>query len=181
MPLFELYSTRLKAGHSVDIWAYDAPPEPLRIQIPNIVKGAFGKYRSYPDYNPERSYERIHDAVAREHGKVSLSRGASYEEKVLLTIQSERDLLIWLDVIELTFRIIDRGLRRISADDRTSRGISISAADAVAELNERFRRAGFGYRYESGGIVRMDSEVLPRNQASDRGLGCDPQGRTFIS
>jgi hypothetical protein len=35
-----------------------------------------------------------------------------------------------------------------------------AAADAVSELNERFRRAGFGYRYEGGKIMRIDSELL---------------------
>lgn len=37
--------------------------------------------------------------------------------------------------------------------------ISISAADAVTELNERFKRAGFGYRYESEKIFRIDTEL----------------------
>jgi hypothetical protein len=36
--------------------------------------------------------------------------------------------------------------------------ITIPADKAVEELNERFRRAGFGYRYESGKIFRVDSE-----------------------
>ena len=38
--------------------------------------------------------------------------------------------------------------------------ISIAAPDAVAELNERFRRAGFGYRYEGGQIFRIDTEFM---------------------
>jgi hypothetical protein len=43
--------------------------------------------------------------------------------------------------------------------------IAIPAEDAVSELNERFRRAGFGYRYERGKIFRIDSE-LPHQEAT---------------
>jgi len=41
-----------------------------------------------------------------------------------------------------------------------ARGIRISTAQAIEELNERFRRAGFGYRFESSKIIRVDSEVV---------------------
>jgi len=33
------------------------------------------------------------------------------------------------------------------------------ASAAIDELNERFKRAGFGYRYEQGKIIRIDNEA----------------------
>jgi uncharacterized protein DUF7014/AbiJ-like protein len=36
---------------------------------------------------------------------------------------------------------------------------TMKADDALEELNERFRRAGFGYRFEQGKLIRIDSET----------------------
>ena len=44
--------------------------------------------------------------------------------------------------------------------DRRTPVIKVTAEDAIAELNERFRRAGVGYRFEDGMIFRVDSELL---------------------
>ena len=47
-----------------------------------------------------------------------------------------------LDLIESSFLYIDRIARDFSDFDRESRGIEMTAAAAIDELNERFRRAG---------------------------------------
>ena len=39
-------------------------------------------------------------------------------------------------------------------------GITLTADAAIEELNERFRRAGVGYRFEAGMLMRLDSELL---------------------
>jgi hypothetical protein len=67
---------------------------------------------------------------------------------------------VWLDVVELSFRYIDQDFGELNRADRLIRGITIPADEAVLELNERFRRAGFGYRYERGNMIRLDSEFM---------------------
>ena len=39
-------------------------------------------------------------------------------------------------------------------------GITLGADAAIGELNERFRRASVGYRFETGKLIRLDSEFL---------------------
>ena len=65
-----------------------------------------------------------------------------------------------LDLVELTFYYIDKAVRTFSSYDRKTRGIEVTASDAIKELNERFRRAGVGYRFEHGKIFRIDSELI---------------------
>lgn len=40
------------------------------------------------------------------------------------------------------------------------RGIKLTADSAIDELNERFLRAGIGYQFHNGKIIRLDSELI---------------------
>jgi hypothetical protein len=80
--------------------------------------------------------------------------------QVLGCIRSEQQLLVWLDLVEVALRVIEKNLGRLSDYERSAEGIKIAPKHAVSELNERFRRAGFGYRYDGGQIFRIDSELL---------------------
>ena len=65
-----------------------------------------------------------------------------------------------LDLVELTFYYIDKTARNFSWQDRRTRGIEVTASDAIQELNERFRRAGVGYQFENGKIFCINSELI---------------------
>lgn len=43
---------------------------------------------------------------------------------------------------------------------RHQRGVQVSADDAIADLNHRFRENGCGYQYDGGRILRVDSQLL---------------------
>jgi AbiJ N-terminal domain 4 len=64
----------------------------------------------------------------------------------------------WLDLIEISFRFVDVSAREYYNPERL--GIRRTPDDAITELNERFRRAAFGYRFENGQIIRVDSEFV---------------------
>ena len=66
---------------------------------------------------------------------------------------------MWLDCVELSFRCIESQRGNYDEHARRMAEITIPAADAINELNERFHRSGFGYRYERGQIIRIDSEL----------------------
>jgi hypothetical protein len=51
------------------------------------------------------------------------------------------------------------GMMANLADSRVSYG-SGDPADGLAELNERFLRAGVGYQFENGEIIRVDSQYV---------------------
>jgi hypothetical protein len=159
MPIIDLYSSRLKqAANSDDVWTFDSIPKVLRVQVSNIVKGALGTARAMEEYRPTPLYDAIDRVVSHEHGIHSLSGGNSGEENVHGCLLRESDLLIWLDCVEATFRIIENRRGRWNDHQRKMASITTTAKDAIHELNERFRRAGFGYRFEHGAILRIDNE-----------------------
>jgi hypothetical protein len=63
-----------------------------------------------------------------------------------------------LDAIELSFVSIDNATR--DWDYLRHRDASELADAAIAELNGRFLEHGVGYQYDSGEIIRVDSELL---------------------
>ena len=65
-----------------------------------------------------------------------------------------------LDIIEASFIYIDKIARKFNIHGRAKREITVTADEAIKELNERFRRAGIGYRFEDGKIIRIDSELI---------------------
>lgn len=163
MPILDLFSSRrAKAQQANDVWVYDQIPAVLRVQVSNIVSGALGSTQEY-GHNARGVYQMICDSVAHEHGREELSGFESRQQpwrQVHGCIRSEDNLLVWLDVVELSFRIIENWAGDFDHYGREIHEISIAAPDAVAELNERFRRAGFGYRYEGGQIFRIDTEFM---------------------
>jgi len=65
-----------------------------------------------------------------------------------------------LDIIELSFRVIDHLAREFSRHQQQRAGIKQDADDAIQELNHRFREHSLGYQYVDGKIVRVDSQFL---------------------
>jgi hypothetical protein len=163
MPIVDLYSSRQKLAQQPagDVWEYDNIPPVLRIQVSNIVAGALGPHRDY-GYSSTPLYRLIVETVAHEHGRAQLASNLDSRPKfqVLGCLRNEQELFVWLDTVEVALRCIENALGRIDEHERSINNIEISAAAAAKELNERFRRAGFGYRYEGGKIIRIDSELL---------------------
>ena len=162
MPIFDFYSSRKAAGEQgADVWVYDQVSDKLRVRVSNIVKDALGTTREYAN-NSRGVYEMISNAVAHEHGRGEYlfghDDGGWYN--VHECLRAEPNIDVWLDLVQLCFRSIERLFGQLDQYGRAMREIQIAAKDAVAELNERFRRAGFGFRYESGQIFRVNSEFM---------------------
>ena len=62
-----------------------------------------------------------------------------------------------IDVVELTFRVIDRLVR---GNQHRYKNCRLSPDEAIAELNHRFQEHGVGYQYESGMMMRVDSQFI---------------------
>lgn len=60
--------------------------------------------------------------------------------------------------MELCFRLIDKNIRSYEYTRATRR--KIDPDDAINELNARFKEHGFGFRFESGTIMKIDSEYI---------------------
>jgi hypothetical protein len=63
-----------------------------------------------------------------------------------------------IDVVELTFKYIDRIVRK--GGNTIYKNCRLSPDDAIAELNHRFREHEVGYQYESGMMMRVDSQLI---------------------
>lgn len=170
MGIFETYSKRKarreKAGQP-DVYRYDVLPRELRIQIIHIWLSAIGPYVRPDPYGFERSpisnthWRNIHDIVAREIGVFHLG-DSSYEDPFTQCQQffMKADIDKALDLIEISFRMIDRVIRDLEYYQRSNTKITQEPDEAIRELNHRFREHGVGYQYVGGKIIRVDSQYV---------------------
>lgn len=168
MSVLDPYSRRKKLAEegAPDVFVYDRVPGILRAQVQHIWDDALGYYwaprgfaTSSPSHN-NRAWNFIRNQLCREKGVLSLANEEDSREDLLGYIHREQDVDAWLDAIEMSFRYIDRILGKMPDYERKQLTIKQAPDDAIAELNTRFRYAAFGYRYEDGHIIRMDSELI---------------------
>ena len=168
VPVLDLFSYRKRVaeGKTPDVFAYDKLPQKLRVQIIHIWRDAIGKFHEYSGYmvgsriENNQGWVLIHNAVAREHGVFKLADGFKIDDLCATYLLNSTSIEAALDLIEVSFRYIDEIARDFNTDHRQSLGITLAANDAIDELNERFLRAGVGYRFEEGMIIRIDSELV---------------------
>ena len=160
MPFFELFSQRKRVteGATPDVFVYDHLPQELRVQIAHIWRDAVGPYQVV--YENQVSWKKIHDIVAREHGLFNLGRGHSFEDDCINYLLKTEHVDAVLDLVEMSFLVIEAIGKKVHPYERQNRGITVTPNEAVKELNARFRRAGIGYQYEGGRIIRIDSELI---------------------
>jgi hypothetical protein len=165
--IFDLRSKRRRReqGEMPDVYRYDPIPRNLRVQIVQIWDDALGiPSRHDPNGNVADAYSGIVTILRREYGAFTLSHDPrpyhELREFFLSTNDFEgvSDLDKTLDVIELTFKIIDRQTRDYNY--QFSEYANQTADAAIEELNARFKEHGLGYFYSDGIIGRVDSEIV---------------------
>lgn len=167
MPIFDLFSKRRKnainAGKPV-VYRYDEFPESFRIQVIHIWRTALGPWFNLDRYSSDSPasntyWEEIHNICARELGRLALgSRGNPFERCADFLAQADHDGV--LDIVELSFRVIDILVRQLPSYSRESSKITQAPDDAIEELNHRFREHALGYQYTGGKLVRVDSQFV---------------------
>jgi hypothetical protein len=163
MKVFDIYSKRQKK--LPDVYQYDNIPEHLRIQIVHIIKDLIdlcGKDKS------EKVFLHIDNMICREHGRLSLVSDFSLAlrpdivqynmkyTKGVLNFILEAKVEQVLDSVELTFNFFEELYNK----GDTIENISNTIDQLIEELNFRFREHGVGYQYESGEIIRVDSQII---------------------
>jgi hypothetical protein len=168
--IFDLFSKRQKAlrGEVPDVYKYDDLPKALRVQIVHTWMDALGGERDYYDtYGHAKSvraaYKFIVDTLCREYGLFQLPTAEKYNDRMYLNELANYLLQVdevekQLDIVELSFRYIDRLTRDYCYLGRNN--ASECADDAINELNCRFKEHGVSFQFLEGEIVRVDSELI---------------------
>lgn len=173
MPILDIFSKRQKRarGELPDVFVYDVLSDRLRVQIMYIIDDTLGGSGEFlNERNVADMYKDIVQAIRREHGLLCLvpentpswsylSRyDRTYYAELRTVLLLEKDMELCLDAIEVSFRAIDntsRLYRYLRREDSAER-----ADEAIKELKYRFREHGVGYEFNSGQIVRVDSQFL---------------------
>lgn len=165
MAIFDLFSKRQKKlrGEIPEIYTYDSISNELRVQIVHILKDSFGveigKYNS--KNKPEEIYQLIHKILCKEYGVFALIDKYSNDEHNILTfILTEKNIEKVLDVVELSFRCILRLIKEDYDEYIYYNKIELTPDESILELNDRFKEHGFGYQFESGEIIKVDSTYI---------------------
>lgn len=160
MKTHDIFSKRQKRnrGDVPDVYQYKDIPRELRTQVVYIIEDLWTEVsKQYDRYFriPEDLYEMIHKILCREYGQFSLgNRHNSYREAVVNFLINTTKVEEAIDVIEVSMEVMERLIRRYSLDAQQSMD------SAIEVLNHRFREHGVGYQYESGKIIRVDSELI---------------------
>ena len=153
----DLFSKRQKRnrGEVPDVYQYETIPPELRIQIFQIWTDAFGNTSTRGAVS---AYGYINKVLCREYGMLTLTEYSdSYFESVSKFFLQTEDTEKIIDIIELLFQYIDKYLRGYSPEFSNQ---EVLPDEAIDELNYRFREHGVGYQYESGQIIRVDSQFI---------------------
>ncbi len=166
MPIIDLFSKRRKeamaAGKPV-VYQYDQFPTPFRVQVSHIWSTAIGpwasRYSSAEIPASNMYWSLIENLCARELGRRLLGEASDPMSRCVEFLETaKRDEL--LDIVELSFRFIDKTVRLLDNYQRHRCRITQDSDEAIEELNHRFREHGLGYQYADGQIVRVDSQLL---------------------
>ncbi|WPD25072.1 MAG: hypothetical protein SD837_02840 [Candidatus Electrothrix scaldis] len=138
-------------------YQYEDIPNPLRVQVVHMLKEAFMIEGKYFSSEADETIKEINKVLCREYGVFRLSDeyDKAFSELADFLLQT-KDYEQALDVIELTFRIIDKSIRKNLY--HYNQRLNVDAL--INELNQRFREAGVGYQYESGELIRVDSQFI---------------------
>jgi hypothetical protein len=168
--VFDLFSKRQKSlrGEVPDVYTYDKLPTALRVQIAHIWRDVIGDERDYAGEHTgtRNAYKFLTETLCREYGVFQLPvkhdpggyGERNYFAELCNFFLQVPDTEMALDVVELSFRVVDKltrepgFLRRVNASEL--------ADDAIEELNTRFREHGVGYEFTRGEVIRVDSKLL---------------------
>lgn len=159
--IVNIYSKRKKMerGEYPDVYQYLNFPYELRVQIIQIIDEAFG-YDTNVKYASE-SYKYVKKALCREYGVFELATNyGKLDDKrhIFEYLLQENNIDKALDVVEICFSLINTKMREGDYSYRTR--VELSPSDAINELNIRCKEHGFGFKFESGIIMKIDSEYL---------------------
>lgn len=162
LSIHDVYSKRAKraSGNFGDVYEYDTMPKTLRVQIQQIFDDALGDKYDTNEQGPSKSWNAIRDIVRKEHGIHTLQGKPSSTDDIPHCLEHSENIMLLLDVLETGLWVIETHFRNFDLTDRRRRGIKLAPREAVSDANTRMREAAFGFQYERGKLIRVDSQIV---------------------
>ncbi len=162
--IYETYSKRMKRlenSGQEDVYQYDVIPEPFRVQVIHIWRNTIGwqTTEAYQASPADEIWNQIEKILIREAGVFRLADGFNSQIRCETYIR-QADTFGVIDIVELTFRIVDVNIRKMGSDYASHANASQSPDNAIEELNYRFREHALGYEYVTREIIRIDSQFI---------------------
>ena len=165
MTVIDIFSKRQKRlhGQEPDVYKYDEIPPNLRVQIIHIWDAALGGEREvgnrYGMSESGKAYKTLVGILRQEYGVFQLDDAAQGDYRLeLCNFLLRAEIEQALDAVEISFRVIDKMTRTFQYLGRPN--ADQIATNAINELNVRFREHSVGYAWESGEIVRINSQFI---------------------
>ncbi|MDL2005454.1 MULTISPECIES: STM4504/CBY_0614 family protein [Vibrio harveyi group] len=166
MPILELYSTRNKEVYP-DIYRYEKPSNKLRVQLTKIINEAFGSIGIYKKDKTRYGspahfrFKEAFDLLSKEYGAEKLhgySNGNHDWVRTALMHETKTERLLDLLEVLCTLLItkVEKNYRRYVDES----GSKQKPFDAIAEINERMKRDGFGFEYINGIFIKIDQDFI---------------------
>ena len=182
---YELFSRQQKRlrGEVFDVYQYETIPRALRVQIFFIWRKVWGEvyYNSFGQLDGSQlameAFGSIKNMLYEEYGvdegDDSYSEVDDSYRVVRKFFLETEDTDTVIDVIEVSFRYIDQVFRDKFHEGKSDgfdeifesrpHDISpngISPDEAIDQLNQRFLQHNVGYQYESGQIIKVNSQFI---------------------
>jgi hypothetical protein len=166
MSLFDLYSQSQRA--TPVSFVYNQFPRDLKIQCIHTWNEFFAQER-IPMESLGNIYIEIAKIVMKEHALSTLPDPlyrTTYLDKVNLYFESISDVNKSLDIVQILCFYMEHLEDHLSAHGYNWPLLN-KGKEAIAEINERFKRRGIGYQYGQDKIIRLDNQLL-HAEAVDR-------------
>ncbi|KGO12775.1 hypothetical protein NZ45_16070 [Clostridium botulinum] len=149
--IFNIYSKRVqKESKQKDIYQYNNIPERLRMQVFYIIDSAVGT---------SSIWDIVRDILLREYGKEFLVKDcfSNAKDECKEFIKNTFVTNEFLDIVEVTFTIINNDVRRLwESNGESIYKMNQEPDSAIEELNHRFKENNFGYEFVDGQIIKID-------------------------
>ncbi len=161
--IFDTFARRKRmreSGETPEVYIYDVASEQMRYQINLVMLEGIGVFQQNTyGANANEWWNLVNEVCDREifsytkEGRVynSFTRYVNYIEKTL-------DIEDLLSALEIGCRVLNV-VKDKPAHNIETRGAKVSGGDAIDEINARFIQHAFGYQFENGEIMRIDSLV----------------------
>lgn len=151
LAIYEIFSRRDKKPP--DVFQYDDLPQAFRVQVVYIWRDAMGDDQTF---DAARYWATIVETLAKELGLFELadSRRIQGDWNQCMHFLETASTEHALSLIEMSFRHLAPHIQRSSYPR------SQSPANAIAELNARFKLHGIGYEFVNDKIIRIDSQYM---------------------